>query len=468
LSSVRVHDKFLSSNYDLGLFENLFWNTLHGSNGIAMDHRYFAEHAELLVYALLPVYAAWPHTETLLALQALLMSGAALPLFLLAERWLDSAWAALVLVLAYLAHPAIHGPALYDFHFLPLSAFFLLWAAYFHAREPACLPFWIALLLALCTREDVAIGVCAVGLGLAWNTRRAASNSHYRKVRRVGLQLAVLGAAWFLLVKFVWMRQFGRGSFSMYYSELMAPGDKGFGAVLLTLVSNPLYALRQLFTREKCLLALQLLVPLGFWPLRYSRAWFLLLPGLIVVGLANSSSVIPTIHLHYATHFLPYAFVAASGALAVRSRQRRLPALLGISLASLVSTLHFGAFFRTTFQTSFHALALDWSASDAELARAFERLAAQIPGDASLSAGEYEGPHLARRRTLLSLKKGCQGADYVLYSPRSLHWGGQEDVAAALQTGSYGLVARDGDLVLLARDYDPAHNLEALQLLRAL
>jgi len=25
-----------------------------------------------------------------------------------------------VLVLAYLAHPALHGPALYDFHFLPL------------------------------------------------------------------------------------------------------------------------------------------------------------------------------------------------------------------------------------------------------------------------------------------------------------------------------------------------------------
>ena len=108
----------------------------------------------------------------------LLMLGAALPLFLLAERWLGSAWAGLVLVLAYVAHPALHGPALYDFHFLPLCAFFLLWAAYFHALEPGCLPFWVALVLALCAREDVAIGVCSVGAGLAWNTRRALRGSH--------------------------------------------------------------------------------------------------------------------------------------------------------------------------------------------------------------------------------------------------------------------------------------------------
>jgi hypothetical protein len=54
-----------------------------------------------------------------------------------------------------------------------------------------------------------------------------------------------------------------------------------------------------------------------------------------------------------------------------------------------------------------------------------------------------------------------------VYSSRSLHWGGSEDVAAALQTESYGVVAFAGDLVLLARDHDPARNAEALQLLLA-
>lgn len=463
LSGVRLHDKFATSNYDLGLFENLFWNSMHGRPGIALDLPYFAQHAEFLVYALLPFYAAFPHTETLFALQAALMAGAAVPLFLLAERWLGSAWAGLALVLAYLSHPAIHGPALYDFHFLPLSAFFLLWAAYFHARRPGSIPFWLALVLALCCREDVAIGVLAVGLGLAWNARRASASSAYGRVRRVGWCMAGLGLAWFILVKFVWMRQFGPGSFAAYYSELIPQGSRGFGSVLLTLVSNPVYTLSRLLTLEKCLLALQFLVPLAFLPVRYARASFLLLPGLIVVGLADSGSTITTVHLHYATHFLPYVFIAAVGALAVRARGWRAPALLALLFGSLVSTLHFGAFFVDAYKTSFHDLEFEWGQADIEREQAFQRLAAQIPDDASVSAGEYEGPHVARRGTLISLKAGCQGADYVIYSRRSLHWGGGRDVEEALRNGSYGLVGIGADMALLARDYDPARNAEGLR-----
>jgi len=463
---VRLHDKFHSSNYDLGLFENLFWNTMHGRHGIALDQQYFAQHAEFLVYALLPLYAAFPRTETLLALQALLMAGAALPLFLLAERWLRSAWAGLVFVLAYLSHPAIHGPALYDFHFLPLCAFFLLWAAYFHARRPGSMPFWAALVLAMCCREDVAIGVFVVGAGLAWNTRRARRGSSYGQARRVGWWMAGLGLIWFLLVKFVWMRQFGPASFAKYYSELIPPGGRGFGAVLLTLVSNPVFTLTRLLTPEKGLLALQLLVPLAFLPVRYRRAWFLLIPGLIVVGLADSGSAITSVHLHYATHFLPYVFIAAVGVLAVRQRARRAPALIALSFASLVSTLHFGAFFVDKYRTNFHDLSLEWGPSDLELRRAFERLAALIPDDASVSAGEYEGAHLARRSTLISLKAGVQETDYVIYSPRSLAWGGLKAVRRALESGAYGVVGLEADLGLLARDHETSRNAEALRRLR--
>ncbi|HKO92007.1 MAG TPA: DUF2079 domain-containing protein [Polyangiaceae bacterium] len=465
-SGVRLHDKFSSSNYDLGLFENLFWNTLHGRHGLALDQQYFAQHAEFLVYALLPVYAAFPHTETLFAIQAVLMAGAALPLFLLAERWLGSAWAGLVFVLAYLSHPAIHGPALYDFHFLPLAAFFLIWAAYLHTRAPGSIAFWVALVLGMCCREDVAIGVLVVGAGLAWNARRATRGSSYGRARRVGWWMAGLGLVWFVLVKFVWMRQFGPASFAIYYSELIPPRSRGFGAVLLTLVSNPVYTLSRLLTPEKCLLALQLLVPLAFLPVRYSRALFLMIPGLIVVGLADSGSTITTVHLHYATHFLPYVFIAAVGVLAVRAREGRPPALLALGFASLVSTLHFGAFFVDAYRTSFHDLNFEWGPGDIELQQAFERLAVQIPDDASVSAGEYEGAHLARRSTLISLKAGCQGADYVIYSPRSLRWGDQGDVERALRTGAYGVVGLEADLGLLARDYDTARNTEALRLLR--
>jgi hypothetical protein len=278
--------------------------------------------------------------------------------------------------------------------------------------------------------------------------------------------MAGLGLTWFVLVKFVWMRQFGPASFAKYYSELIPAGGRGFGAVLLTLASNPVYTLSRLLTPEKCLLALQLLVPLAFLPVRYSRVWFLLIPGLIVVGLADSGSAITTVHLHYATHFLPYVFIAAVGVLAVRARDRRAPALIAVAFASLVSTLHFGAFFVDTYKTNFHDLSLEWGPPESELHRAFERLAGLIPDEASVSAGEYEGPHLARRDTLISLKVGCQEADYVIYSLRSLAWGGRDDVKRALKTGTYGVVGLEADLGLLARDHDTSRNAEALRRLR--
>jgi uncharacterized membrane protein len=461
VGSLVLHARMLSSTYDLGLFENLFWNTLHGRHGIALGEHYFREHAEFLLYLLLPVYALAPRAETLLVLQTVLMVGAAVPLFLLAERWLRSGWVALIFVLAYLSHPALHGPAFYDFHFLPLSAFFLLWAAYFHARHAGGLAFWLAVLLALCCREDVAISVAAVGAGLAWNARQRNAGAV-----RQGLVLAATGLAWFVLIKFVWMRQFGPLRFASYYSELISPPVKNFGGVLFTVASNPLYTLSRLLSEDKLLLALQLLVPLAFLPLRYRRAWFLLVPGLVVVGLANSGSTIVDVHYHYATHFLPLMFVAAIFALAVRSRHSRAPVVLALAFCSLVSAVRFSAFQPASATDRFSHVSFGWTADDSARLEAFRSVAALIPAEASLSVGEYEGPHLARRATLLALKLGIGDAAYVLYSDRSLRWGGCEEVQRVLGNGSYGVLDTAGDFVLLARGHSTLHNGEILQRLR--
>ena len=456
LGSLGIHARMLSSTYDLGLFENLFWNTLHGRHGIALDDHYFVEHAELLLYVLLPIYALAPRAETLLVLQAIFMVGAAVPLYFLAERWLRSAWLALVVVLAYLAHPALHGPAFYDFHFLSLSAFFLLWAAYFHARRVGGAAFWIAVLLALSCREDVAMGVAVLGAGLAWNARRGNP-----RVVRLGLLLFVVALAWFVLVKFVWMRQFGPPRFAGYYSELISPPANGFGGLLLTLLSNPLYTLSRLLTEQKLLFALQLLVPLAFLPLRYRRAWFLLLPGLLVIGLANSGSTIVSVYFHYATHFLPLAFVAALFALGVRSRRSRVPQVLALGFGSLVSAARFSAFHAPGPTDPFPHVSFHWTAENAARLEAFRNLVAYLPPAASLAAGEHEGSHLARREILHDLKMGIGDCEYILYSGLSLRWGGRGEIERVLGDGSYGVVDISDDFVLLKRGQATTRNAEA-------
>jgi uncharacterized membrane protein len=440
LGSIRIHDKMLTSGFDLGILENVFFNTLHGRTGIGMDRPYFAEHGELLLYVLLPLYSLLPRAETLLVVQTTLVVGAGLPLYLLAKHWLKSGFQALALLAVFLSLPAVHGSLFYDFHFLPLSAFFLLWAAYFFARRAAA-PFWVAILFAMSCREDVALGLCLVGVGLILTGRS----------RGTALPLAVLAAVWFGVVKFVWMRRFGAEAFTEYYDALIPSGGAGFGAVLRTVLSNPLYTLQKTATDDKLLLGLHLFAPLAFLPLRQWRTLPLLLPGLAVIGLATSRAAVSQVHFHYAMHFVPHAMVATVAALAARPRAARGPLVLAMLVATAVASVHFGAFLGSSFRTSFHEVSFSWGPKDASRQKAFRELAARIPSDASVAAGEYEAPHLARRARLLAVKEGLGDARFVIYSVRSLRWGGREEIKRALDRKTHGVVAIEGDLALLER-----------------
>jgi uncharacterized membrane protein len=448
--SLRLHEKMLTSNFDLGLFENLFWNALHGRQGIALERPYFGEHAEFLLYALLPIYALAPRPETLLVLQSAFIVGAAVPLYLFSRRLLQNDWHAVLLTAMYLAFPTVNGCLFYDFHFLPLSVFFVFAMAAFYVKRNR-VGFWLAAFFAASCREDVALGLAAVGFAL-WMLGRT---------KRLALALGILGSVWFAVVKFVWMRQYGDQSFSDYYTDLIAPGTHGFEGIVQTLVTNPIYALSRTLTEDKLLLALHLLVPLAFAPLRLKKTLVLLLPGLLVVGLVTNGPAITRFQFHYSMHFVPYLFIAAVVALALRKRAKRPALLAAMALGSLISAVQFDAFGERV-RASFENVSFSWTKRDTRRLRDFDALAALVPADASVSAGEYEGPHLARRLHLMSLKDGLGTMDYALYSLRSLRWGGDESLLPALRDGTFGVVATRGDITLLKRGADTSKNARAI------
>ena len=438
--SVRLHEKGLTSNYDLALFENLIYRALQGRVGLAMGLPYFGVHFEPILYAVLPFYALVPRTETLLAIQSFALGGAAVPIYLLARRFVGPSFPAFVVVFAYLTHPSLHGPNFYDFHFLALSPLFVAWAAYFFVRR-SYKRFWLALFGALLCREDVALGIALVALGLFALRMRP----------KVSAVTFVISLAWFSLVKFVWMRHFAVDTFSDFYQPLIRTGDQGFSGVAKTLFTNPIYVFSTLLTGEKLLLALQLFVPFAWLPVRQWKTLPLLLPGLAIVGLAASSSAIVMVQFHYCLHFLPYLAIATCIALAVRKPSARLSAALAMALGATVVTCHYGAFVRDTFRPAFHEVTFDWTEEDEQRRAAFGRIKKKIPDDAIVCAGEHEGPHLARRQRLYALKDGVRNARFVVFSRLSLRWGGPNHVERALETKRFGIVAIEGPLVLLQR-----------------
>jgi hypothetical protein len=148
-------------------------------------------------------------------------------------------------------------------------------------------------------------------------------------------------------------------------------------------------------------------------------------------------------------HFVPYLFIATIVGLCVRRVAARGPILVALLVGSAVSAVQYDAFFGPNFRTSFHEVSFGWNSADAARKRNFDELAGLIPPDARVAAGEHEGPHLARRRVLRSIKEGIEGCDFAIYSERSLRWGGEEHVKPALDAGRFRLRARRGDITLL-------------------
>ena len=99
---------------DLGLEENVIWNALH-SGALFKTTPYggptgnlVGEHAAYLSYVIAPFYAIHQSAETILVLQAVLIGGAAVPLYLVARKYLGP-WLSCLVALWYLFYPPLHG-----------------------------------------------------------------------------------------------------------------------------------------------------------------------------------------------------------------------------------------------------------------------------------------------------------------------------------------------------------------------
>jgi uncharacterized membrane protein len=299
--TLRQHAKFNTYNWDLGQLDNEFYNALHGRpfrcTPLFREPNNWAElrdHATFSVYALLPFYALHPAASTLLVLQCLLLGLGAIPLYRFASRRLSPQLAALV-TLTYLVYPPMHGAQFFDFHFQPVAAAFILAAIdAFDARRMRL--FWVFFVIALGCREDVSIGFAILGIFLVLAGHRA----------REGAIVAAISAVYFVAIRFFIMPAVGAWGFSDIYKDLIPAGEGGFGPVVKTLVTNPLFTLRTLLTPEKLRYTLQIVAPLAFLPVR--RRWLAvwLIPGGILTLLTTGYGPTLDIGYHYGADFVPY------------------------------------------------------------------------------------------------------------------------------------------------------------------
>jgi uncharacterized membrane protein len=469
--TVLQHRRLGTRSWDMGIFDNMMWNLIRGhwfkaSPDLGPTGSHIQYHATFDAYLFAPFYAIYQKPETLLVLQATLAGFAAIPIYLIAKRRLDSRLGGFCLAIAYLLYAPLHSPIFYDFHFFTTAPFFVTWVLYFFEtnRRAWLVVSWI---VALLLREEISAGLSMAALLYLFSGKRV----------RWALIGGLLSAVYFVLVKF-WIMPMHRSAgpdaqtFVWVFVGLLPPGETSYAGVLQTVVINPLYTLMTLLEFDKLTYILMLFGPVLLLPLRHRLTWMLFLPGALFTLLSTGYKPVIQPSFQYTSNFNQYLFFAAAvaiGALATRpdGRVLKASALAALLLTSTVFSFQNGAIFqRNSFRGGFGQVSFSWTKADAKRLAQLRELIAMIPKDASVAATEMEAPHVTGRENCYTIRFFTYDADYLLANLDEVSWGTSlTNMRAAIQTKRYGFVASRGRFGLWSRKASHKRDEEGLKLL---
>lgn len=463
--TIVFHRNVRSTSFDLGLENNLMWNLVHGNQFFKTSPlvgpvgTHFGWHAYFFAYLLAPIYVFAQRPETLLVIQAALMGGAAIPLFLIGRRRIG-AGPACVLALCYLMYPPLHGANLYDFHYTPLSTIFL-WISFYFLETRRDRWAIAAIIVTLSVREDIPPGLVVIGLYFILSGERP----------RAGAILAVVATVYFVVLKMVLMPlAMKESSYTYIYRALLPAGESGYGGVIKTLIGNPAYTLNTLLEREKLVYLLEIMAPVAFLSLRRQPTWVLFLPGFLFTLLSTGYAPVISTSFQYTAHWTTYVFLAAvlhletMGKEAAQGRVRQQAWLLAAVFATLACSYQNGAFLQQQkVRGGFGLYKFTTDAEDLGRREDLKLLIAKVPPRAKIAGSERVVPHISSRPDAYTLRVGLFDAEYILFSIVEEAGGERAPVVEALRSNTFGVVATRPRFALLKRGHDTSGNAALLR-----
>lgn len=328
------HFSLQTQAYDLGLFANVLWNTLHGRflfNSLT-GASYGGDHFSPLLPVLSPLFLLWKNAAVLLLVQTGALAAAIPAVHRLAERFLGRAGAAAFAVL-FAVFPYVHHVSRFDFHDAAFAIPLYLWALVFW-DEGRTRAFWGTLVPATLLREDMALVTAGLGIYIAFLSERRNDPAW----RRAGLGIAAGAAILFVLEMTVILPAFGSWR-SAAFSYANLGGD--LPSILKSLL-NPVILWQNSLGDPARLKGLAVLAAwTGGLAFLAPRALFLVAVP-VALNLLAGRSAQNTFQLHYAATVIPFLFYAMVRGAAVLARWR--PGLPSWILPSALSVAALMAF----------------------------------------------------------------------------------------------------------------------------
>lgn len=406
--------------YDLGIYDNIFWNTAFddflGCSYCKLENHVSA-HFDPIIWVWSWVYRLRPNAETILVIQAVWLATTVFPLFLLAQRKLENPRLAALFCWIAVLYPPLHGVNMFDFHSLTMVVPTVVWIIYF-IDSGARAKLWIALAIMLATREDMPLLACFLGA--------------YAMLRRrhfTGLAMVCVSLSYLVIVKFFIMPDPGllmsskdTHGYAYFFKEMIPHQSEGIKGFVISLLTNPAYALQVLFQEKRVFFFLVLLQSLLFMPLLGGKKRFIMIYGLLFLGLATRTYVY-NLHFQYSSVLFPVLLAATPHGVVAFSRGR-VPDILGIDRRRVPTTLMWTMFVSMLcisvkygamvpndhFKAGWNRLSRKL---DTDRYEYLQTLLDRIPEDAVVCATSSLGPHVSAR------DKGrkwpsCKEAEYAL------------------------------------------------------
>jgi len=439
--SVLRHRTYHSFGFDLGLYDQVFWNTTQGrwfestmTGAMPAPHSQLGDHFTPIYLLVVPPYFAYPHPETLLVVQTFVLALGAWPIYLLARDQLPPGYGLFWVAVYFLFVPLAYMN-LYDFHETAFSIAPLGFALYFLERGKR-LWFVVSLLVAFLVKEEMALIGGGFGLYVLLGKRDW----------KLGVGVLAGSLAAFEVIVQVLIPHFAGGASYPYIAERYgAVGGSPIG-ILKTAATNPAQIVRAIAQPKKVYYLIAIFGPILGLSAFAGWATILVLPTLSYTLLSAYEPQF-SFTSQYSAPLIALVIGTSIIALARLPHRWRARLAAGVLASSLLFSWAYGDL---PYSRKF-----DWSLFQTQSRYAsFVSSLNQIPPDARVSAENGFPSHFAERRFVYDYGfEGVQDAEWVIldYEGTNYDIGSFNQQVAQVESKGYTEVASGYGLALLRK-----------------
>lgn len=401
---------FKCPTFDFGIFVQMFHYMKNEFIPYTTCERdkllsHFTIHFSPIYYFILPFYMVFTSPYTLIVVQLIAVLSGIIPVYLMCRNKKASNIATLAMCLAYLFYPTLRGGLFFDFHENKFLAPLVLWLLYFFELEKfgkkKLMGITVFTFLILMVKEDAPIYTTCIGL----------FEMFYKSDKRdkiAGFSIAVFSVIYFFVV-FHFMGIYGDAGSAITsfgrYENLMISDYDGVPKLVLNMLKNPAYVIKQLMTAEKLEFILWMFLPVLFLPFRTRKiSSLILLIPLVVLNLLSNYGY---------QHSIYYQYAYASGVLVLYAAFLELSKMKGIRGQSFSICMIVMSLLMSISCISDRSVYYNDYVRYHEKVDEVRELLEKIPKEASVSSSTFYLPVIAQRNEIYRHKTGDE-TDYIV------------------------------------------------------